>query len=181
MAEYPYNLIADIFGRNYVQRHSPDLLASIEYVIADLEPREQFVLHSYYRDGLTAKQIAEKIERSTQTVYNVIHKAIRRLRWRPRARCIEYGVSGLLAQNAYKLQKQLGRNPRSLPLEATTIGGKLYNTLKDAGISTAEQVVKLGSDYFKHVLNLDYYDLLDLYYMLINRGFIEEADQAAGK
>ena len=177
MAEYPYNLIENIFGRGYVQRNVPDLIASVEYVIATLEPREQLVIHLHYYEGLTVKQVAAEIERCKQTVYNVLHKALRKLRHCSRIKYIMYGVSGVYAQQAYKLKCEAGCKPRSLPLEVTTISGELFNTLRAANIHTVQQIVKLGSDYFKHELKMDYEELAELYYMLINRGFIEEAEQ----
>lgn len=152
-------------------------MSSVEYVLATLEPREQHVVYLHYYKDLTVKQVAATIERSTTTVYKIIHKALRKLRHRSRSKYIMYGVSGVLAQQAYKLKCEAGRKPRSLPLEVTTISGELFNTLKAANISTVQQVVKLGSDYFKHELKLNYEQLVVLYYMLVDRGFIERTKQ----
>ena len=177
MAEYPYNLIENIFGRGYVQRNVPDLIASVEYVIATLEPREQLIIRLHYCEELSVVQVADEIERSKQTVYNVLHKALRKLRHPSRANYIRYGVSGVFTQQAYRMKCKAGCKPRRLPIEATTISGELFNTLKDANIRTVQQVVKLGSDYFKHQVKMNYEELVELYHMLVRREFIEEAEQ----
>ena len=172
--KYPYNLIADVLGYDYIVRNMPDLLPSVEYAIALLDNEyEQDAIHYHYRDGMTVHEIAFKVDRCTQTVRNRLTKALRKLRHNSRCKYLRYGVEGASIRDVHNFAKRNFRKLSSHPIEVIDIDGKAYNELKVRNIHTLEQVVELGSDYFKNELRFDIVQMRCLNNSLVRNGLIE--------
>ena len=91
--EYPYNLLFAICGeaKEYAAN---DLLATAQYLIHTLPPREQIVVEQYFRFSRTYKDIANMLSLSVGRVRQMNMKALRRLRHPPFSYYINYGIVG---------------------------------------------------------------------------------------
>ena len=95
-AEWPQNLVFNIFGRDTLEgcRLSPDWRGSLEYVLISLIPDdEELALRCRFQEGLTYQEIGERLGTGKEEAKRKIAWGIRRLRHPYRAKYMHLGVA----------------------------------------------------------------------------------------
>lgn len=74
---WPYNLFADLFGKDEIFHAWPDRL---DYLISQLPPRRQLVIRLRYQKRMTYKDIARDLDVSRERVRQILVRTLRTFR-----------------------------------------------------------------------------------------------------
>ena len=78
--DYPYNLVSDVLKTIKCNTDNiAELNARVEYCIADCTVTEKKYLMLYYRDHISYKEIAKKLEVTIVSVASSIKKALSKI------------------------------------------------------------------------------------------------------
>lgn len=111
-AEWPQNLIFAIFGRNtVVDCHvAEDWKGSLEYILIELIPDdEEQALRYRYQEGLSYKEVGEKMGSDRNKAQQKIAWGIRRLRHPHRTKYLLHGVKAVYADK-YEITRERNFN-----------------------------------------------------------------------
>ena len=123
--EWPNNLLDDIFGEGFHETNTitEDQLAAINYVIVTgLDTRQQEVIHSRYKQGMSLVEIAAMYNLSRERIRQIETKAIHILKNPGRTNIIKLGLNAFYEQDIKKLyytrQNLLTTNLRDINIAA---------------------------------------------------------------
>ena len=100
-AEWPQNLIFAIFGRDSLEdcRVAEDWMGSLEYILMELIPDdEERALRYRYQEGLSYKEVGEKVGSDRNKAKQKIAWGIRRIRHPRRAKYLLNGVEEIYTE-----------------------------------------------------------------------------------
>lgn len=92
--KYPDNLIAVLFGTEFLTNMPSDCDIALEYIMRSLSDKEYRVMIMRYKDNMTLKDISTEFDVSRERIRQIDAKAIRKLRNRNRSKFIKMGMSG---------------------------------------------------------------------------------------
>lgn len=90
-APWPYNLLDEVFGEVWTDLLTPMQQEGLDYALGTLTDRERDMILLYYESGLPFNKIGEQCNLTTERVRQIIHKAIRKLRYPTRSKPIKLG------------------------------------------------------------------------------------------
>ena len=97
-AEWPQNLVLYIFGRDNLEgcRVAEDWRGSLEYILMERIPDDEELAVRYrYQEGLTYRELGERLGIEIEKAKRKVHRGIRRLRHPRCARYLHHGVDAV--------------------------------------------------------------------------------------
>lgn len=168
IAPWPENLRADILGYCEVVEMTDDQKTGLTWVIENtLSARERAFVYGYYRDNKTQSALGEEYGITKSRVYQIICKAIRKLRHPSRLNYITVGYEGALARKARSVRELAGILVQEendfkerlqgtlqeqllaltdVPIKNLGLSARAEHALERAHIKTADELVRLAAE-----------------------------------
>lgn len=172
---YPKNLYKHIVDTDDDIEMTPELAGSIEYVIISINSeRESDIIHLYYKDGLSLKDIGIKYGVRPERIRQIKAKTLRRMRHPKYFKFIRFGgIQAFLekecmssydegytvgCKQGYDKYKEVIENEKSAfinkPIGELELTLRSYNCLRRAGINTVKDITNLTEDELMKIRNL---------------------------
>lgn len=151
---YPDNLFADLLGYDCVQfdlcSGDPDFQEALEWSISTLADKKQEIVYCKYRDKLSIKKIAEKIDESEAFVRSTLYYSAKTLKDTYRYRAYQFGMAAFreefpaFGEEGFTERWRLRTEAMSHPMFNAT--GWYHVTAKDLGVAlpTYTYLLKAG-------------------------------------
>jgi hypothetical protein len=174
---WPYNLLEDVFGTDFSEKHPPDIEKSVEFVLSKLTNRESLVVEAHYLHNKSCQEVGELIGHSGHGVKLLLVGILKRLRMQRYATYLKLGISNIDAvrnrivdENNDRLKVFVSRHG-SARIQHLGLEDKLCKALSLAHITTVDDLYKLSLEQLTEIKGIGEMGLGEIVWALEEWGF----------
>ena len=181
VAVWPYNLVDDIFKEYTEEPLTDDQLVGLLNALDTLTARELEVVHLYYREEKTLREIANVYNVTPERIRQILAKSLRKLRHPSRSKQIKMGARLAQTESYVRVkeievkkrleeieayEKEIGDHPpilKPLTLEELDLSVRSYNCMARSNIRSLKQLKELaGNGGLMNIRNMGKKSILEI-------------------